>query len=82
MTIPGRGARIWRCGDSRPPTLPPSGLWGHLGRQHMADATSVIGLPRSAHMPKRGQFPGDGLQAAALTSLRRLVDEAPSAFER
>ena len=28
--------------------------------------TLPIGLPRSAHMPKRGHLPGDGLQAATL----------------
>ena len=46
------------------PRCLPAALWGHLDGNVWQ--TLPIGLPRSAHMPKRGHLPGDGLQAATL----------------
>jgi hypothetical protein len=34
------------------------------GRDHVADATGVVGLPRRSEMPERGQFCGDSSQGA------------------
>jgi hypothetical protein len=46
-----------------------------LGRDHVADATGVVGLPRRSEMPERDQFCGDCSQATAQAQQLKIVAE-------
>jgi hypothetical protein len=48
----------------------------NANREHLADASGAMGLPRESEMPKRGQLYGDSSQAPPLPGLGRLAPDA------